>query len=98
MKIQPEHYQILKEKLDACANSLDSTGESITLEQLAREYRRLQMSPKRFRWDVLWISGLRASQQHNGGEWPVYDYLDDDHIDTALRHYFRERNMDWACA
>ena len=36
------------------------------------------MSEMRFRWDALWARGFRIP-----GEW--YKYLNDKHIDTALR-------------
>ena len=41
------------------------------------EYERLDLTPMRYRWDVLWLSGFKITS--------LYHYLNDDHIDTALR-------------
>lgn len=39
-------------------------------------------SAERHRWDLLWASGYSVV--------PLYAYLNDDHIDTALRSIVRE--------
>ena len=44
---------------------------------IQEEYRKQGLSNMRFRWDVLWVSTFQTSS--------VYHYLNDDHIDTALR-------------
>jgi hypothetical protein len=44
---------------------------------MEKEYAKLGLSPKRYRWDALWLSGVEVTK--------YYDYLNDDHIDTALR-------------
>lgn len=47
------------------------------------EYREGCLSDKRYRWDCFW----RADGEKRS-EWArrVYEYADDTHIDTALRH------------
>jgi hypothetical protein len=39
-------------------------------------YQKLGRSRKRFRWDILWASKFNVN--------PLYDYLEDSNIDTAL--------------
>ena len=70
MKIKPEHYQALKEAVD---NVLQAQPE-ITVDVYLAKGR----TAERFRWDALWARGFRIP-----GEW--YKYLNDNHIDTALR-------------
>jgi hypothetical protein len=45
--------------------------------KMRAEYKVLKLSAMRYRWDLLWISGVKTTK--------YYDYLNDDHIDTALR-------------
>ena len=42
-----------------------------------KSYHAAGFSDERFRWDCLWSSGFDTS--------PRFSYLDDSHIDTALR-------------
>lgn len=46
------------------------------------EYRDRGLSDMRYRWDCLW-----AINSHDRGEWfaEVYQFANDDHVDTALR-------------
>ena len=50
---------------------------------LRKEYINNGLSDERFRWDVLWLSGFNTSI--------LYDYLNDTHIDTALKHILKWR-------
>ena len=49
---------------------------------IREEYRKQGLSDMRFRWDLLWRSNLNFSS--------MYSYLNDDHIDTALRRIVKE--------
>lgn len=40
-------------------------------------YRQRTLNDERYRWDMLHVSGFNTSR--------LYEYLDDSHIDTALR-------------
>lgn len=78
MKMKPEHFKEIKAKIDA----LLATSEL----QEAYEHGRFPNSNKtkdlnkRFRWDLLSIAyGSRNIVQN------LYPYLNDSHIDTALR-------------
>jgi len=73
MKITAEHFSILESAMSA---SLD---EGIMLSAPDN------MSNMQFRWSWLWkttIEGQRADSWVNDF---LYPYLNDDHIDTALR-------------
>lgn len=88
MKLSPEHFDQMRAAIQRISPSLNGAAFS---------YQQLGHSPKRFRWDVLRASGLRAGDsvgQPTG--WPVYDYANDDHIDTALRAVMREHGIEWA--
>jgi hypothetical protein len=74
MKLLPDHYK----KINQALNDLHD------LDQLAAKYKEAGLSEKRFRWDALWQTRLSNWLCDN-----VYPYANDDHIDTALRHYFR---------
>ena len=77
MKISAPSYAILH---DAIAKA--KTQVTFSLES----YLEQGLTPKRYRWDLLWYSTARLLPQH----W-VCDVLynkedlNDDHIDTALR-------------
>jgi hypothetical protein len=51
-----------------------------TFPQVVAEYRAKGLSDKRLRWDVLHASKFPIV--------PLYSYLDDEHIDTALKMIF----------
>lgn len=74
MKIKPEDF----EKLKAAITPLD------TPERRARyiagafpRAEKVKDIDQRYRWDLCWASTHPVS--------PLYDYLNDNHIDTALR-------------
>jgi hypothetical protein len=51
------------------------------------ELRTLELSEKRIRWDILW--DVPYSKRENWFD-AVYQYLNDDHIDTALKAVFKK--------
>lgn len=78
MKMKAEHYEALKHALDAI---------STQLAPMRVKYKAAGMSDMRFRWDAL----KHAHVSGNSTQWmcsQLYGYLNDGHIDTALRHYF----------
>lgn len=88
LKMKPEHYQQMRDAL---------TTIVVKLRAWAPVYQHSKLSPKRFRWDALNETGLRAGDSIGMKTgWPVYDYLDDTHIDSALRAVMREFNISWA--
>lgn len=87
MKITPADYCKLRE---AVCGVLDAG------KLAPGTYRSANLTPKRFRWDCLWASGLKIGDGIGiQGDINVYAYANDDHIDTALRRIMRERGEDW---
>lgn len=84
LKIKPEDLQ----QLQAAVTPLDTPP--------ARERYRSGRFPRanactdrdmRYRWDLLWASKLRLGDGVGvQGDLNLYAYLDDVHIDSALRH------------
>jgi hypothetical protein len=72
LKIKPEHYELLKKVFEA--------GKALVPSKEA--YREAGMSDKRWRWDAMW-AGKKVAGELPWGE--LYKYLNDDHIDSALR-------------
>ena len=69
MKIRPEHYDILKIAVESV---------------VATHPKAAGLSDRRYRWDLLWMAKIEG----NTSSWicrNLYSYLDDTHIDTALR-------------
>lgn len=78
MKIQPAHYATLAAALDAIKTQLDTARV---------EYAARGLSDMRYRWDAFRAARVGG----NSTQWlcsTLYPYLNDTHIDTALRHYF----------
>jgi len=70
MKIRPEHYDELKAAL------------SVISPTVKARYRKEGLSDERYRWDCYWYvcdNGLFKPET-------LYNYLNDSHIDTALRN------------
>lgn len=88
MKIKDEDYAVLKAAVEQV---LDAHPQAMA------EYRKLERTPMRFRWDVLWKSGLKIGDGVGmSGDVNLYAYANDDHIDTALRAIMKARGLDWA--
>lgn len=77
MKMQQQHYDRLKQLIEQVLKD-----SSHTMQELREWYEKKGQTAQRFRWDLLW-----AIPQVNRQPWfdEVYQYLNDDHIDTALR-------------
>lgn len=75
MKIKPEHFKILK---DACEIVIAKHPDTYA------QYQAEGLSNMRFNWDVLHASCIEGV---SGNAWicrNLYDYLNDEHINTAL--------------
>lgn len=84
MKMTPEHYAHM---LEALRRRLST----VTPQMLRTYLAHLETDPavadphKRLRWDLLWGANISS--------WvcsTLYEYLTDDHIDTALRRAMME--------
>ena len=71
MKIKPEHFEKLKTD---CLQVMHDNPDA------KEEYKVAGLSEKRFRWDLLYAAKLSPWICDN-----LYSYLNDEHIDTALR-------------
>lgn len=71
MKIKPEHLEHMRA---AIAPLLAKHPEA------PAQYKAAGLTPERYRWDVLHAAGLTPWICKN-----LYSYLNDSHVDTALR-------------
>lgn len=69
MKMTQQHFATLKASI-----------EPLDTQEKRKAYQDAGMSAKRYRWDLLW-----ATLQTRFVCDELYQYLNDDHIDTALR-------------
>lgn len=77
MKIKPEHLQAL----------VDAIKPLDTPERRAHYTSNVKAKDinKRYRWDLLYISKLKIGDGRGCEGLPLYEYMNDVHIDTALR-------------
>ena len=89
MKITKKHYNILKE-------GIENLGiENIKQHKMDLPFR---VNPpkdldKRVRWDCLYATKIKIGYGIGMDGLPLYAYLNDNHIDTALRHIMKELNI-----
>lgn len=77
LKIKPEDMAVLRERVTAIVKQYPTAAE---------EYRARGRSHKRYRWDVLRGTKLKIGDGVGmKGDLDLYAYMDDDHIDSALR-------------
>jgi len=81
MKIKPKHYNILKNAISELGVDTIKKHKNYLLTD-KKEQAKIKDIDMRLRWDCLWASKIDI------GIW--YDYLNDDHIDTALRYIIHE--------
>lgn len=89
MKIKPEHYTVLKDAITAVHNRFPHAEA---------DYQLSKFTPKRLRWDMLYFSKLKVGDGRGMDGLPLYQYMNDDHIDTALKACCRELNLSWAAS
>lgn len=86
------------EDFDTLALALYEVHKNVDLADQAEDFQAKGLSPMRFRWAVLDVAKIRPG--HSVGTptgWNVYDYLNDDHIDSALKLWMRDyAGIDWA--
>ena len=82
-----------KEKL---FSMLDSAVERIGREKIA-QHKALKLgkdAEKRFRWDIFNAAGIKLGDGVGiNGDINLYSYMNDSHIDTALRAYVESRGL-----
>lgn len=83
MKIKDSHYNFLKEKITNIG------VETILLHRKSLyNDQRIKDLNKRVRWDCFWIAARTNREELDKLE--LYSYLNDDHIDTALKKIMKE--------
>jgi hypothetical protein len=83
MKMKKEHFDYLKKAIQEAKYPLGDKGYGTifkTAEEMKQNYKNLGVSMKRYRWDLVFhtVGGTWINQN-------LYTYLNDDHIDTAMR-------------
>jgi hypothetical protein len=79
MKIRSDHYDYIRAAFEKSAHWIPQIRASIAAENKAKDHE------KRLRWDMLYCA--------IGSRWicdNLYSYLNDDHIDAALRSIMRQ--------
>ena len=81
MKMTPVHYDTLKAMIEPNKGKIAAHREVIVKEGKAKDVEQ------RLRWDLLWAipSATRTPFIDE-----CYKYMNDDHLDTALRSIVRE--------
>ena len=83
MKIRQEHYRHIRDAIRPNAGKIASHRQFIINEGKAKDVE------KRLRWDLLYYADLSPWICDN-----LYSYLDDTHIDTALKQIVKEIEKD----
>lgn len=76
MKMERKHYNLL----ELIITTYLKDGPCATVD----DYIRRGWTARKWRWDTLWES-IFAYHNPQSIMFRLYDYLDDSHIDTALR-------------
>lgn len=84
MKIKPEHLDVLK-----------SAIAPLDTEQMREIYRRgdfpnadkVKDLAMRYRWDLFYLSKIKIGDGVGMSGLPLYGYMNDSHIDTALKSF-----------
>jgi hypothetical protein len=85
MKITAQDKEKLFSLLDKATGTMN-TG--------AIEKHKAQVSEMRFRWDLLWASNIKIGDGIGvKSDIDLYAYMNDNHIDTALKAYVVSRNL-----
>ena len=84
MKMKQEHYEHMKEAIDNLCNArLGNITRYIKVVRMSGKYMDLST---RIRWDI-----LKAAQLDNYLVNTLYTYLNNDHVDTALRRIMKDK-------
>ena len=80
MKMQPAHYAHILNAIAAIPRD-----KAAAHKEALKSEPRVKDQAKRFRWDLFW-----ATRQESKIIQDLYQYLNDTHIDTALKSIVRE--------
>ena len=79
MKITQEHYDYIKNAIAPFVSDIDAMKEIISNDS------RVKDAEKRLRWDFTYKAKLSTWMCDN-----LYSYMNDNHIDTALKSIMKE--------
>lgn len=82
MKMIPKHYQHMKSKIEPLVEKVEKHIEYLKTDERVKDIN------KRLRWDLFYAAGLTTFTCDE-----LYKYLDDTHIDTALRQIMKDLNI-----
>lgn len=82
VKIKPEHFEHIKAAIAPLADKIPAHREAL------KNDARVKDLGMRVRWDALYAAGLSGWICSN-----LYSYMNDTHIDTALRQVFTDLNL-----
>jgi len=86
MKMNATDYQLLKATIER-----KLVQGKVNLAEESKRYKEQGLSDKRFRWDLLRFAGVKiGNSAGTPGPFNLYDYLDNTHIDTALKAIVKE--------
>lgn len=86
MKIKVEHYKILKQLIKDVKTTHGLT-KLLEYKESLKNDSRVKDLDKRFRWDLFWE--IKAAERSKLVD-DLYEYMNDDHIDTALKNIVKE--------
>lgn len=75
LKIRPEHAQVIADAVEAVLKDHPD---------IQKQYTDAGLTPMRCRWDLFWEAHRRFPDVHKTVR-TIYEYVNDDHIDTLLR-------------
>lgn len=90
MKIRPEHLAHIREVITQFDTDFHRS-----------RYAAAGLSDERYRWDLLRHGLKQRNPEQPSTQWicdELYPYLNDSHIDTALRHLVKPLARETECA
>ena len=97
MKMRDEHFQSIKAACEKALVDMNKVAVQQGKKDAATWYVDKGHSVMRYRWDVFhfsgWMKGTEFEPEQVTGQTgnigAAYEYMNDDHIDTALRKIMR---------
>lgn len=86
MKIRPDDYEKLKKAVIHVVSQCPDSSAA---------YKDAGLSARRYRWDILRATKLKIGDSVGApGDLNLYDYMNDDHIDTALKAAVKDAGVE----
>lgn len=90
MKIKPEHLSVIREAI--CPLDTEALREKYRNGDFPRSDQTKDLS-MRYRWDLLYLSKLKIGDGVGMPGLPLYQYMIDTHIDTALKSFIPDIHL-----